>query len=84
MRKLYDTDMATESWYSNVRFYNYNHPGHNDVAKPFVKLVWNETKVVGFGISGRYVVAKYCRVGENNPNPNYEKNVLPIDACKEH
>jgi len=63
MKKLYDSDWATEFWYSNVRFYNFQHPGHNEIAKSFIKLTWKDTKVVGFGISGKYVVAKYCKVG---------------------
>jgi len=67
-----------------VRFYNYEHPGHNEIAKSFIRMVWKETKVVGFGISGKYVVAKYCKVGENTLKLNYKQNVFPFDPCKEN
>jgi len=83
-RKLHETDFATNSWYSNVKFYNHYHPGHNEISKSFVRMVWKDTKVVGFGISGRYIVARYCKIGEAKLFPDYSKNVLEFNTCKEN
>ena len=51
----------------------------------FAQLLWADTTEVGFGISGKFVVARYCKAG-NTPLGNqyeYAKNVadeggLPI------
>ena len=37
---LLNTDWATDKWYSYVKYYNYNDPGYNEVARTFTRLVW--------------------------------------------
>ena len=60
---MYNTDWATDKWYSYVKYYNYDDPGYNEVARTFTRMVWKNVTEVGFGISGKYVVARYCPKG---------------------
>ena len=78
---LFNTDWATDKWYSYVKYYNYNEPGYNKVARTFTRVVWKSTTEVGFGIAGKYVVARYCPKG--NVKGEYSENVFEMNACSE-
>jgi hypothetical protein len=80
-QQLFNTDWATDKWYSYVKYYNYNEPGYNKVARTFTRVVWKSTTEVGFGIAGKYVVARYCPKG--NIKGEYSDNVFEMNACSE-
>lgn len=46
-------------------------------ANAFVRMVWKATTKVAFGIKGRYVYARYCKVGGEYAEP--KKNIENIE-----
>lgn len=61
---LADTNIATQMWYDEVTNpgYNFNNPGYNQNpgAGHFTQVVWKASTKLGCGISGVYVVCRYC------------------------
>ncbi|KAI4875777.1 hypothetical protein NFI96_024292 [Prochilodus magdalenae] len=72
---------AVDSWYSEIKDYNFKRPGFTSGTGHFTQVVWKDTKEVGYGLatdgSTIFVVGQYLPAG-NITNPGYfEKNVLP-------
>ncbi|KAB5565417.1 hypothetical protein PHYPO_G00241230 [Pangasianodon hypophthalmus] len=70
-----------ESWYSEIKDYDFNKPGFKFNTGHFTQVVWKSTTEVGVGLAtdGRtvFVVGQYKPAG-NISNPGYFKdNVLP-------
>ncbi|CAL8239225.1 unnamed protein product [Gadus morhua 'NCC'] len=72
---------AVESWYGEVKDYEYNSPGCKDNTDHFTQVVWKETKEVGVGLAtdGKsvFVVAQYRPAGNVEGTANFQRNVLP-------
>lgn len=71
-----------DSWYSEIKDYDFNNPGFSGNTGHFTQVVWKDSKEVGFGLAtdGKrvyFLVAQYSPAG-NITNPGfYERNVLP-------
>uniref|UniRef100_A0AAR2LV89 SCP domain-containing protein n=1 Tax=Pygocentrus nattereri TaxID=42514 RepID=A0AAR2LV89_PYGNA len=75
---------AVDSWYSEIKDYNFKKPGFTSGTGHFTQVVWKDTKEVGFGVAtdgaAIFVVGQYLPAG-NITNPGYfEKNVLPSSS----
>ncbi|CAL8250278.1 unnamed protein product [Boreogadus saida] len=72
---------AVESWYGEVKDYEYNSPGFKGNTGHFTQVVWKETTEVGVGLAtdGKsvFVVAQYRPAGNMNVTAYFERNVLP-------
>ncbi|XP_053551403.1 Golgi-associated plant pathogenesis-related protein 1-like [Bombina bombina] len=77
---------AVDSWYSEVKDYNFCRPGFAMNTGHFTQVVWKDSKQLGVGVAtdGRgtfYVVGKY-NPGGNMDSPGYfERNVLPASRA---
>ena len=75
---------ATESWYDEIKLYNFARPGFSIETGHFTALVWRETTQVGFGIGLRidgtfkcvFTVANYWPSGNINTPQYFQANVL--------
>ncbi|XP_069465934.1 uncharacterized protein [Ambystoma mexicanum] len=73
---------AVESWYSEIKSYDFKKPGFRGDTGHFTQVVWKDTKECGVGLAtdGKglfFVVGQYTPAG-NITNPGYfDKNVLP-------
>uniref|UniRef100_A0A3B1J027 SCP domain-containing protein n=1 Tax=Astyanax mexicanus TaxID=7994 RepID=A0A3B1J027_ASTMX len=72
---------AVDSWYNEIKDYNFSRPGFSSGTGHFTQVVWKDTKEVGYGVAtdGKtvFVVGQYLPPG-NFTNPGaFEKNVLP-------
>ncbi|MBN3276921.1 GAPR1 protein, partial [Polyodon spathula] len=72
---------AVESWYSEIKDYNFRNPGFGSNTGHFTQVVWKSSKELGVGkaTDGKtmYVVGHYSPAG-NITNPGYfQSNVLP-------
>ncbi|KAI4820577.1 hypothetical protein KUCAC02_028550 [Chaenocephalus aceratus] len=75
---------AVDSWYSEIKDYNWSSPGFNDNTGHFTQVVWKESSEMGVGLAtdGKtvFVVGQYRPTG-NMMNPGYfEANVLQVKA----
>jgi hypothetical protein len=68
-------DWATDWWYAKGTGYNWGTREYSTVAQDFTNMIWRSTTEVGFGISGRAVVALYCPKG--NVRGRFACNVCP-------
>ena len=75
--------MVADSWYSEIKDYNYARPGFGMKTGHFTQVVWKDSKELGCGVAksrsdGTYVVCNY------NPPGNYAgrfpANVLKAKA----
>jgi len=71
---------AVDSWYNEIKDYNFNHPEGCSGTGHFTQLVWKGSKQLGIGCAqssdgSYYVVANYYPAG--NWVGNYKNNVLP-------
>ena len=71
--------LMTDSWYDEIKDYNFNNPGFKGSTGHFTQVVWNGSKQVGFGFAKSntgyyYGVANYFPAG--NYINEFEKNVL--------
>ncbi|KAM4579549.1 Golgi-associated plant pathogenesis-related protein 1 [Fundulus diaphanus] len=74
---------AVDSWYGEIKDYDFSKPGHQRGTVHFTQVVWKSSKELGVGLAtdGRtvFVVEQYREAG-NITNPGYyKKNVLPKD-----
>ncbi|XP_048876872.1 uncharacterized protein LOC125746656 [Brienomyrus brachyistius] len=73
---------AVESWYSEIKDYDFSKSGHQEKTGHFTQVVWKDSQEMGIGMAtdGKgtvFVVAQYRPAG-NITNPGYyERNVLP-------
>ncbi|XP_078082815.1 GLI pathogenesis-related 2 [Mustelus asterias] len=76
---------VADSWYDEIKCYNFSSPGFQKNCGHFTQLVWKESKEIGIGLAtdGKgltIVVAQFDPVG-NITNPGYfAKNVLPVGS----
>lgn len=85
------TNMASDFWYEGIEFYNFDFGGskagnteaQKNQSNNFAQMVWKGVTKVGFGVSGKYVVAWYCEEAGVLENPNESlKNVGKV--CYKH
>ncbi|XP_053328941.1 Golgi-associated plant pathogenesis-related protein 1 isoform X2 [Spea bombifrons] len=75
-----------DSWYSEIKNYNFSKPGFGGNTGHFTQVVWKDSKEVGVGVATDgnglfFVVGQYDPAG-NITNPGYfEKNVLPAGSA---
>ncbi|XP_047133445.1 Golgi-associated plant pathogenesis-related protein 1 [Hydra vulgaris] len=73
-------DEASNTWYSEIKNYDYDEPGYAEETGHFTQLVWRGSKKVGFGIATKgkntVVVAQYLPPG--NMEEEFEENVTPL------
>ncbi|XP_073668199.1 uncharacterized protein [Paramisgurnus dabryanus] len=72
---------AVDSWYSEIKDYNFGKSGHQPKTGHFTQVVWKSTTEVGVGMAtdGKtiFVVGQYSPAGNITNAGYYEKNVLP-------
>ncbi|XP_043914400.1 uncharacterized protein LOC122790830 [Protopterus annectens] len=74
---------VADSWYKEVKEYDFSKPQYQENAGHFTQMVWRESEEVGVGkatdgIGMAVIVAQYNPAG-NITNPGYfEKNVRPL------
>ena len=63
------TNFATQAWYDEVTNpgYDFNNQGFASGTGHFTQLVWKGSTELGCGVSGMYVVCRYCN-GPGNYN----------------
>lgn len=72
---------AVDTWYNEIKNYNFNRPGYDPKANHFTQVVWKDTKEFGMGCAASsdgslvVVVARYRPSG--NVLRRYELNVFP-------
>ncbi|KAM9393752.1 Golgi-associated plant pathogenesis-related protein 1 [Pholidichthys leucotaenia] len=72
---------AVDSWYNEIKDYNFRMPGFRPNTGHFTQVVWKSTSELGVGVAMRgnvaFVVGQYHPAG-NITNPGYfQQNVLP-------
>uniref|UniRef100_A0A3P8WIZ7 SCP domain-containing protein n=1 Tax=Cynoglossus semilaevis TaxID=244447 RepID=A0A3P8WIZ7_CYNSE len=79
---------AVDSWYSEVKDYNWNNPGLKSNTGHFTQVVWKETTQLGVGVATvgtrSYVVAQYRPAGNMTMPGKFESNVLRQGKGKQH
>ena len=78
-----EADRAADSWYAEIKSYNYGKPGFSGATGHFTQVVWKSSTKLGCGIAsgkfqgynGRYVVCRYAPPG--NVIGAFPQNVLP-------
>ncbi|KAJ8384872.1 hypothetical protein AAFF_G00196800 [Aldrovandia affinis] len=72
---------AVDSWYSEVKDYNFSKPGFNSKTGHFTQVVWKSSEEIGVGLATDgntvYVVGQYSPAGNTANKGYFEKNVLP-------
>ncbi|XP_023696397.1 Golgi-associated plant pathogenesis-related protein 1 [Paramormyrops kingsleyae] len=70
---------AVDTWYNEIKDYNFSNPGFSSATGHFTQVVWNTSEEVGVGLAtdGNY----FFVVGQYNPAGNmagsFEENVQP-------
>jgi hypothetical protein len=77
---------CVQSWYDEIKLYNFDSPGYSDATGHFTQLIWKSSTGIGLGmgqgISGKwnsfYCVAQYTPPGNvvTSDNSLFKKNVL--------
>ncbi|XP_069791713.1 GLI pathogenesis-related 2 isoform X2 [Narcine bancroftii] len=76
---------VVDSWYNEIKDYDFSSPGFQKTCGHFTQLVWRDSKELGVGLASdgkglMVVVAQFDPAG-NITNPGYfAKNVLPIGS----
>ncbi|XP_067294770.1 GLI pathogenesis-related 2 isoform X1 [Pseudorasbora parva] len=75
---------AVDSWYSEIKDYNFSRPGFSSKTGHFTQVVWKDTKEVGVGLASNgnttFVVGQYLPAGNITNVGYFEKNVLPTGS----
>ena len=76
-------EKASQSWYDEVKQYNFNNPGFSGGTGHFTQLVWKGSKQIGCGVACSinnkcYVTCNYYPPG--NVLSQFDKNVFPLKA----
>lgn len=75
---------ATDPWYNEVDYYNFDQPGFSLKTGHFTQLVWYTSERLGVGISYNRARSRVVVVAQYSPAGNYEgeyqDNVLPPDC----
>ncbi|XP_029366956.1 Golgi-associated plant pathogenesis-related protein 1-like [Echeneis naucrates] len=74
---------AVDSWYNEIKDYNWAHPGFSGNTGHFTQVVWKESTELGVGMAtdGKraFVVGQYRPAGNMSMAGYFEKNVLPLE-----
>uniref|UniRef100_A0A673ITX4 SCP domain-containing protein n=1 Tax=Sinocyclocheilus rhinocerous TaxID=307959 RepID=A0A673ITX4_9TELE len=77
-------DLAVESWYSEIKDYNFSRPGFTSKTGHFTQVVWKDTNEVGVGLATdgntTFVVGQYLPAGNISNAGYFERNVLPAGS----
>ncbi|XP_016329445.1 Golgi-associated plant pathogenesis-related protein 1 [Sinocyclocheilus anshuiensis] len=72
---------AVDSWYSEIKDYNFSSPGFQSSTGHFTQVVWKSSTELGVGLATDgntvFVVGQYKPAGNINSAGYFEKNVLP-------
>ncbi|XP_002667823.1 Golgi-associated plant pathogenesis-related protein 1 [Danio rerio] len=72
---------AVDSWYSEIKDYNFAKSGHQPKTGHFTQVVWKSSKELGVGLATDgntvFVVGQYKPAGNITNAGYYEQNVLP-------
>ncbi|XP_048875517.1 LOW QUALITY PROTEIN: uncharacterized protein LOC125746025 [Brienomyrus brachyistius] len=73
---------AVESWYSEIKDYDFSKSGHQEKTGHFTQVVWKDSQEMGIGMAtdgkGKVIMVARYRPAGNITNPGYyERNVLP-------
>ncbi|XP_051513474.1 uncharacterized protein glipr2 isoform X2 [Myxocyprinus asiaticus] len=75
---------AVESWYSEIKDYNFSRPGFSSKTGHFTQVVWKDTEELGVGLAtdGKttFVVGQYLPAGNISNAGYFERNVLPAGS----
>ncbi|XP_067263672.1 GLI pathogenesis-related 2 isoform X4 [Chanodichthys erythropterus] len=75
---------AVESWYSEIKDYNFSRPGFSSKTGHFTQVVWKDTKELGVGLATdgntTFVVGQYLPAGNISNAGYFERNVLPAGS----
>uniref|UniRef100_A0A8C5R882 SCP domain-containing protein n=1 Tax=Leptobrachium leishanense TaxID=445787 RepID=A0A8C5R882_9ANUR len=74
-------ELPVDSWYSEIKNYNFGNPGFAGNTGHFTQVVWKDSKEVGVGVAtdGKglfFVVGQYNPAGNITNHGYFEKNVL--------
>uniref|UniRef100_A0A7N6A8F1 SCP domain-containing protein n=1 Tax=Anabas testudineus TaxID=64144 RepID=A0A7N6A8F1_ANATE len=73
---------AVDSWYEEIKDYNWNSSGFRGNTGHFTQVVWKDSKELGVGVATDgnrvFVVGQYRPAGNMNMPGYFEKNVLPL------
>ncbi|XP_060768197.1 GLI pathogenesis-related 2 [Neoarius graeffei] len=74
--------IAVDSWYNEIKNYNFTRPGFSSGTGHFTQVVWKDSKQLGVGVATdgttTIVVGHYSPAGNITNAGYFEKNVLPI------
>ncbi|UJR16771.1 hypothetical protein I4U23_003671 [Adineta vaga] len=82
MDKTGNGTRATQSWYDEIKYYNFNRPGFSSATGHFTQVVWKSSTKLGMGVAfgngGQrvVVVAQYGPAG--NMMGAFPQNVPPL------
>ncbi|XP_057184904.1 uncharacterized protein glipr2 isoform X2 [Triplophysa rosa] len=75
---------AVESWYNEIKDYNFSRPGFSSKTGHFTQVVWKDTKELGVGLATDgntiFVVGQYLPAGNISNAGYFERNVLPAGS----
>ncbi|XP_059193410.1 Golgi-associated plant pathogenesis-related protein 1-like [Centropristis striata] len=72
---------AVDSWYGEIKDYNWGNPGFSGQTGHFTQVVWKDSTELGVGMATNgnkvFVVGQYRPAGNMNRKEYFEQNVLP-------
>ncbi|XP_017289457.1 Golgi-associated plant pathogenesis-related protein 1-like [Kryptolebias marmoratus] len=72
---------AVDSWYSEIKDYDFNNPGFKSGVGHFTQVVWQSSTELGVGVATNgntvFVVGQYRPAGNISTADYFKKNVLP-------
>ncbi|XP_067825512.1 Golgi-associated plant pathogenesis-related protein 1-like [Heptranchias perlo] len=76
---------AVDSWYSEIKYYDFENPSHSDKTEHFTQLIWQESTDMGIAYvvsdKGAFVVAQYKPRGNVTKAESFANNVRPLDTA---
>ncbi|XP_075903252.1 uncharacterized protein LOC142902242 [Nelusetta ayraudi] len=71
---------AVESWYNEIKDYQWSNPGFASNTGHFTQVVWKSSTELGVGMATNgkkvYVVGQYRPAGNINTREHFQENVL--------
>ncbi|KAL1261625.1 hypothetical protein QQF64_006890 [Cirrhinus molitorella] len=81
VKKTPEGKVAVDSWYSEIKKYNFSSPGFQSGTGHFTQVVWKSSTELGVGLATNgktvFVVGQYKPAGNMTNAGYFEKNVLP-------
>ncbi|KAM8885227.1 Golgi-associated plant pathogenesis-related protein 1-like isoform 2-T2 [Spinachia spinachia] len=73
---------AVDSWYNEIKDYQWSIPGFRSDTGHFTQVVWKDSTELGVGLATNgsmvFVVGQYRPAGNMNMPTYFEKNVCPL------